>query len=223
MTGRLEADEPGDGGLGVRFKDPLAGGRKRKDGQQVSWFVTKPRCDSEAPNVPKPIDKFFPTGRIDTPFFCHDVTDRELRVPAADATITTHPCGARGILSVEVLVPEVKIDSYVRLYGAVTGAQPKVHGGYRYRPTTSVSFLLSTANPEEPSMKTLRGRVGIEIRGPRDAEDDAWLAERGVGIREMRLFVPASGHEDFDETPLDSEGMGSSLLLVTEPLGSWKP
>lgn len=223
VTSRLESSDPapGDGNLGVRFKEPLFGGRKRKDGQQVEWYVTKPLFDNEAPNVPKPIDKSFPTGRLDTPFYCHDVTDRNLRVPYTDKSISTHPCGAKGILSVEVLVPEAQISSYMRLYGAVTGAEPKIHGGYRYSPTTAVSFLLSTPNEEEPAMKSLRGRVGIEIRAPRDGEDDAWLKERGIGIREMRIFVEADGEDGVDESSLDSEGMGSSLVLVTEPIGCW--
>ncbi len=217
-TARLEK-EPGDGGLGVRFKNPLFGGRKRKDGQQVEWYVTKPQLDNTAPNVPKPLEKFFPTGRLDTPFYCHDVTDRDLRVPYRNQEISTHPCGAKGILSVEVLVPEAQIDSYMHLYGAVTGASPKVHGGYRYSPNTAVSFLLSTPNAEEPSMKTLRGRVGVEIHAPLDGEDEAWLKERGVGIREIRMFVEAKSEDEVDERSLDSEGIGSSLVLVTEPIG----
>lgn len=67
-------------------------------------------------------------------------------------------------------------------------------------------------------MRGLRGRVGIEIHAPRDGEDDAWLRERGVGIREVRIFVPADGEDEVDERPLDSEGIGASLVLVAEQL-----
>ncbi|KIV80306.1 hypothetical protein PV11_07817 [Exophiala sideris] len=215
ITQRLESGS-GDGGLGVRFKQPSAGGRQRKDGQHCRWFVTKPSY-SDGPNVPKPTDTFFPTTRLDTPFFCHDETPRELRVPSSDKTLTTHPCGAKGILSVEVVVPESHVEHYVKLYSAVTGAEPKTHGGFRYKPSTSVSFLLSAPNPE--AMKGLEGRVGIEIHAPRDAEDEAWLKERGVGIREVRIFVPAKSEDEVDERPLDSEGIGASLVLVTEPVG----
>ncbi|KIX02048.1 uncharacterized protein Z518_07987 [Rhinocladiella mackenziei CBS 650.93] len=218
VTTRLQSDQ-GDGKLGVRFKSPLFGGRKRKDGQQVEWYVTKPLFDNSAPNVPQPAEKRFPTGRLDTPFFCHDVTERSLRVPYADTSISTHPCGAKGILSVEVLVPEEKIDSYIKLYSSVTDSEPKVHGGYRYRPTTSVSFHLSVPNKDEPTMKELLGRVGIEIRVPRDSEDEAWLKNRGVGIREVRIFAPAGGEDEVDERPLDGEGIGASLVLVREPEG----
>ncbi|KIY00237.1 uncharacterized protein Z520_03922 [Fonsecaea multimorphosa CBS 102226] len=213
----------GDGGLGVRFRPPLAGGRKRKDGQDVQWHVTKPLLDNSAENVPQPLETYFPTGRLDTPFFCHDVTDRNLRVPYTETDISeTHPCGARGIVSVEVLVPEEKIDSYIRLYTSALGVKPKVQGGYRYRPTTSVSFLLSTPNPDEEAMKRLKGRVGVVIRAPRDQEDEAWLKERGVGIREVRLFGEAKGEDEVDEMALDSEGIGASLVLVKEPVGFWE-
>ncbi|KIW73881.1 hypothetical protein PV04_01963 [Phialophora macrospora] len=227
VTKRLEAEGGsaggGDGGLGVRYRDPLAGGRKRKDGQDVKWHVTKPLLDDSAPNLPRPLENFFPTGRLDTPFFCHDVTDRALRVPYAEPHISeTHPCGARGIVSVEVVVPEAKIDSYIRLYSSVLGVEANVHGGYRCSPTTSVSFLLSTPNADEPAMKALRGRVGVEIRTPRDQDDEAWVRERGVGIREVRIFAEAKGEGEMDEAPLDSEGIGASLVLVKEPVGFWQ-
>jgi len=195
----------------------------------VQWYVTKPlfsgpssgSSSASASNVPSPPEKFFPTGRLDTPFYCHDVTDRALRVPYADPAISTHPCGARGILSVEVLVPEASIDSYVMLYSAVTGAAANVHGGYRYSPTTSVNFSLSVPNTEDSVMAELasKGRVGIEIRAPRDGEDESWLQERGVGIREVRIFVPAQGADEVDERQLDTEGTGASLVLVSEPTG----
>ncbi len=222
VTKRLLEGGGGDGGLGVRFKEPLAGGRTRKDGQRCEWYVTKPLFldDDSAANVPRPTDRYFPTGRLDTPFFCHDVTDRALRVPYADTTISTHPCGARGILSVDVVVPESHMAAYSKLYAAVTGAQPQVHGGYRYSPSTSVSFLLSSPVPEVmQGLVGLRGssRVGIELHPPRDADDDAWLRERGVGIRELRIFVPARGQDEVDERPLDTEGIGASVVLVVEP------
>lgn len=228
VTKRLEEHgdddvSSGDGSLGVRYKEPLAGGRKRKDGQDVKWHVTKPLLDNDAPRVPKPMEQYFPTGRLDTPFFCHDVTERSLRVPFAEKTISeTHPCGARGLVSVEVLVPEDRIESYIRLYSSVLGVKPTVRGGYRYSPTTSVRFLLSVPNEGEPAMKALKGRVGVEIRAPRDQDDEAWLKERGVGIREIKVFAEAKGEDEVDEGALDSEGIGASVVLVKEPVGYWQ-
>ncbi|EXJ89038.1 hypothetical protein A1O3_02102 [Capronia epimyces CBS 606.96] len=218
----------GDGGLGVRFKQPLFGGRRRKDGQQVEWYVTKPAFDNEAPNVGRPADRFFPTGRLDTPFFCHDVTDRLLRVPYKDPSISTHPCGAKAILSVLVLVPDTQIDNYAALYAAVTGARPSVHPGHRDKPTTTRAiFHLSAPDPEADVAKALNltGRVGIELRGPRDGRDEDWLKRRGVGIAELRLLVPAEGGREsedkveveVDTRPLDTEGIGASVVLVVEP------
>ena len=90
------------------YKAPLSGGRRRRDGQDVRWHVTKPLVvDDDAPSVPKPAVRYFPTGRLDTPFFCHNITDRSLRIPFAEQEISgTHPCAAKGLLAVEVLVPE---------------------------------------------------------------------------------------------------------------------
>jgi hypothetical protein len=138
-------------------------------------------------------------------------------VPYQDTSISTHPCGAKGIISVEVVVPESHIENYMSLYSAVSGAEPKANGGFRYMPDTSVGFLLSS--PDEEAMKGVKGRVGIEVHAPRDSEDEAWMRERGVGIRELRLYVPASGEDEVDERPLDSEGIGASLVLVVEPVG----
>lgn len=213
ITQRLQATD-GDGGLGIRFKAPLFGGRRRKDGQKCEWYVTKPLVDNDAAHVPKPIDQYFPSGRLDTPFYCHDVTDRGLRVPYMDSSISTHPCGAKGIMSVEVMVPESQIENYTKLYSAVSGAKAKVHGGFRYLPNTSASFVLSSPN-DEP-MEGAKGRVGIELRAPRDKEDEAWLKERGVGIREVKLYVPAASPDEVDERPLDTEGIGASIVLMVQ-------
>lgn len=216
VTKRLET-KCGDGHLGVRYKDPLFGGRRRKDGQQCEWYVTKPLLDITiiAPaHRPKTTENYFPTGRLDAPFYCHDVTDRNLRVPYTDTSISTHPCGAKGILSVQVLVPRSQVDRYINLYIAVSGIAPDVFDGFRLVPTMSASFALSS--PDPAAMRGLQRRVGIEVHAPRDGSDEAWLKERGIGIREVKIFVPAQGQDEVKERALDSEGIGACLVLVVE-------
>ncbi|KAK5062845.1 hypothetical protein LTR84_004920 [Exophiala bonariae] len=195
----------GDGALGVRFKDPLHGGRKRKDGKQVEWYVTKPRFDNGASNVPRPIEQWFPTGRLDTPFFCHDVTERSLRVPHAESGIATHPSGAKGILSVDVVVPRDKVSAYAALYASVTGAEAKgdEEGG-------GDNVHLKLASPNGESLRGVRDRVGVVIRAPSGESDETWVKERGVGIREIKIYVPGKAKE----TPLDDTGIGSSVFFV---------
>lgn len=71
---------------------PVHGGRKRADGVDVKWAVTFPKGDSGGQKV---------RGRI--PFFCHDITQRSVRVPLSKEN-TTHPCGALGITQLSIIV-----------------------------------------------------------------------------------------------------------------------
>ncbi|KAL5390073.1 hypothetical protein DPSP01_002129 [Paraphaeosphaeria sporulosa] len=67
-------------------KTPVHGGRQRPDGVDVKWAVT------------------FPQGeRGLTPFFCHDTTPREIRVPLSDEKMK-HPSGVLGVQSLTVMV-----------------------------------------------------------------------------------------------------------------------
>ncbi|KAL2431575.1 hypothetical protein ABEF95_011631 [Exophiala dermatitidis] len=243
----------GDSGLGISFKQPIHGGRKRKDGKKVEWYVTKPSFDNSAKNVPRPLDQYFPTGRLDVPFFCHDVTDRLLRIPYKEldsnndtpdssassySSLTNHPCGARGILSVDVVVPEEQFENYVTLYTAVTGALPQhvspssssgddSSGVSQNRKISAIFFPLSAPDPN--AMKDVTGKVGIELRTPRDEADDAWIQSRGVGIGQVRLYAPSAAatatttttttttttaHQPGRAKPLSSQAIGASLLLV---------
>lgn len=204
VTKRLES--AGDGGLGIRFKEPLGGGRRRKDGQLVEWFVTKPRF-GDGVNVPKPAERYFVKGRLDTFFFCHDVTRRELRVPYDDSLISTHPSGAKGIAGVEVLVPREAVEHYAELYAAVLGVQGvEVDGG--------VKFQLGV--PNEEALEGIKGRVGVEIHGPRDDTDEVWLKNRGIGIRRLNLYAPGDVENGIKDGALDADGIGSSISFITK-------
>lgn len=210
VTKRLDSSSStvGDGGLGVRYKEPLNGGRVRKDGQKVEWYVTKPKFDNTAPNVPKPLEKYFPCGRLDTSFFCHDVTERGLRVPYTEPSIAEHPSGAKGILSVEVLVPKDQLQNYAQLYASISGSDGSSEGD-------SVRFGLASPNPS--AFKGVKGGPGIELRGPRSAEDEAWLKERGIGIRALKIFVPTVDGKS-EEMALSATGKGNSVVLVKQSI-----
>ncbi|RVX70576.1 hypothetical protein B0A52_05227 [Exophiala mesophila] len=194
--------------LGISYKTPLAGGRKRKDGKEVSWFVTKPLFNLEARGVPSPAQSYFPNGRLDAPFFCHDVSDRDLRVPYQEGDVTKHPCGALGVLSVRVVVPQAKLDAYGKVYAAVTGVQPQKD------PTTgSLRFGLGAV--DSTPLKPIQSKVDIEVAPIANPADENWVKERGLGIREVRLWVPKSdGVTQTEEIPLDKSGIGASVILV---------
>jgi len=90
--------------------DPIRGGRQRPDGVKVEWDVTFPHGDRGGQGS---------RGRL--PFFCHDVTPREVRVPV-DAEKTTHACGALGVKEINVIVDGFELfpdtcDEYVKILG----------------------------------------------------------------------------------------------------------
>jgi hypothetical protein len=73
---------------------PIHGGRKRADGVDVKWAVTFPKGEKGGQDV---------RGRI--PFFCHDITQRNVRVPLS-AEKTTHSCGALGVRQLTIVVKD---------------------------------------------------------------------------------------------------------------------
>jgi hypothetical protein len=188
----------GDGELGVRYKDPLAGGRKRQDGEEVRWEVTRPEYSSAANT---PAGEYFPTGRIDTPFFCHDLTPRVVRVPFDDDALTKHKCKALGIAGVDVIVPADKLSAYSTLYASITGDAPHQIDDKEKK---GVYFKLTTPTSQGS------GPV-IRVRIPTSAEDEKWLVERGAGIREIQLSI--GGRKDHGEERLRTDGLGSTVSL----------
>ena len=102
----------------VRYAEPVAGGRKRPDGIELQWKVT------------------FPTGvdRGVVPFWCHDVTEREKRVPISPEG-TKHASGALGVAGVRVSVDDGRVgavrgsvQAIVENDEYVLGAPKAVHG-----------------------------------------------------------------------------------------------
>jgi hypothetical protein len=88
-------------------KEPVHGGRKRADGVDVKWAVTFPQGGQDI------------RGRI--PFFCHDITARNVRVPLS-AEKTGHPCGALGVREFTIIVKdEVLLDQTKFAYTTILG------------------------------------------------------------------------------------------------------
>ena len=198
MSKSLE-NEDGDGGLGVKYLEPKAGGRKRKDGQEVKWEVTRPEF-SQASQTPS--SESYPTTRIDAPFFCHDKTARIVRVPFDEEDITHHPCGASGIAAVEVLVPSRKLTAYSTLYSSITGVGPlQIAEGEK----KGVEFPLTTITSQG-------GGPLIRVRVPTSDADKSWLKNRGIGIRELQLSRPGKGGHG--EQRLGGDETASTISLV---------
>jgi hypothetical protein len=113
---RLEA-----AGVEARYEKPVKGGRVRKDGKEVRWHVTFPEL---------PEGTRYQRGVL--PFFCHDDTERDLRVPGEEANVK-HPCGAEGIRSLTIYVNEEMLMELSKVYDAVLGVkgdEEPDEGGY---------------------------------------------------------------------------------------------
>ncbi|HEV2121455.1 MAG TPA: VOC family protein [Chloroflexota bacterium] len=80
---------------GLDYSDPKDGGRFRPDGQRVDWQTIR---YGEGASVP---------GRL--PFYCHDLTERTLRVPGGANAV--HANGVTGIAGVSVVVHDLDVAS----------------------------------------------------------------------------------------------------------------
>ncbi|KAF2626170.1 hypothetical protein BU25DRAFT_412003 [Macroventuria anomochaeta] len=98
------------GGKEGSHDEPVEGGRKRKDGVDVKWAVTFPKGEDGGQKS---------RGRV--PFFCHDITERRVRVPLSEEK-TTHSSGVLGVKEITVLVRDKELlketgDVYAHLFG----------------------------------------------------------------------------------------------------------
>ncbi|CUA72123.1 hypothetical protein RSOLAG22IIIB_00783 [Rhizoctonia solani] len=166
-----------DKGVGsdVEYQEGQEGGRKRaSDGKELKWRVTFPQLRH---------------GRGTVPFYCQDLTPRELRVhlflscllvldalpffvqvPAAD--VGTHPNTAFGIAHLHLAVPPAQLEQVKAQLSVVLGTQPNdsnewelavPHGQYNPAPR----LKLVESDNETSSI----ARVGFYAKKTR--EDDA--------------------------------------------------
>ncbi|KAL3496513.1 hypothetical protein BJX62DRAFT_221857 [Aspergillus germanicus] len=148
------AGTPGDGGVGVTYSPPREGGRKNAEGFDVRWKIVKPgytKADAT------PGDEFYPRGRTDAPFFCHDITPRTRRFTYDLTSVTQHPSGATGIKRIEVLVPRGELSRYSDVYASIVGAAPEESDGaieFRLRAPGVHNFYGSLRVQEAKTAKT---------------------------------------------------------------------
>ncbi|KID67841.1 uncharacterized protein G6M90_00g094430 [Metarhizium brunneum] len=101
-------------GASIHYTAPEPGGRTRDDGTVLEWAVATAQHDGGGAVQP---------GKL--PFWCFDRTPRHLRVPyEQDPLRTRHPCGARGISAIRVVVPAGEQKVLGQVYHAIH--EPKV-------------------------------------------------------------------------------------------------
>lgn len=113
---------------GISYQQPQEGGRLRPDGVELKWRVTFPiNC-----------------SRGEAPFWCHDISARDRRVPCAEDN-TSHPSGVLGMAGVEI-----KTVSHARLSTA-TAAILDGNLGQKGQYGVGVPHKVSTA--KQPSIR----------------------------------------------------------------------
>lgn len=152
------------------YDKPVGGGRTRPDGQRIEWLVTFPRKTGAGAS--------FSRGVI--PFWCHDKTLRELRVPAGDEHVV-HPCGAINVAAVRVVAGSVEVrDEMAKAYESILGARSLVASS-----EDSMVFEIMAPTETFQACKLILGLSRDEI------EDSAAqiTGQRGGAVVEVVLCV----------------------------------
>ncbi|EJP61947.1 glyoxalase-like protein [Beauveria bassiana ARSEF 2860] len=199
MVNQRLSEEPDKdpAGLGVKFGNPVAGSRKKANGVEIAWTVTRPEF-SEGDKTPA--EKLFVNGRIDVPFFCHDVTPRADRVPSHEEDKTTHPCGATGIAACEILVPSHLRAEYAAVYAKVLGSKLEPADGQG-------AHTLDIGVPQGPT------RSAVVVRAAQTEHDIRRMQERGIGFSDLVIAVKSDGPGSGARRPLGSTGIESTIWL----------
>jgi len=197
---RLMEANDGDAGLGIKFGAPIGGSRKKADGVEIKWEVTRPEF-SRGDKTPGP--ELFATGRIDVPFFCHDITPRTDRVPSNDPNKTTHPCGATGIASCDILVPKHLLTEYGTVYSKILGSEAKPATG------NGSTLILDIGVPQGSTRST------VVVRAAETEKDIQHIQERGIGFSDLVIAVKANSAEGKAKRPLGPTGIESTIWLAT--------
>jgi hypothetical protein len=159
------------------------GGRNKPDGTRIEWVVTFPR-------VP-------PFTRGEVPFWCHDVTPRELRVPGGDEQVV-HASGAVGVAEIRIAAGREQVRAYADGYAGIAGTQVvglAADGG-------GGCFAVPLSNPLDGKVN---GAPRIVVGPPRDESEENRLTEQGAVLVEVVFLV--DGDKEVPDTVVeDIEG-----------------
>lgn len=136
LPGDTAADVAAARTRGLTIDGPYPGGRNRPDGVRLEWLTARPASP-------------------DLPFFCGDVTPRELRVPGPDSW--DHANGVRGLSRVSVAVHD--LDSGAERFAALLGSHPLTELGRRLFKLGDTLIALRSPGPHEPERDAIAARL----------------------------------------------------------------
>lgn len=157
------------GGKAGSHGEPVEGGRKRADGVDVKWAVTFPKGEHGGQTS---------RGRI--PFFCHDITERQVRVPLSEEK-TSHSSGILGVKELTVIVRD-KL-----LLQETEGVYSRLFGKDGVKRGDEVHFQASRVKDVE----NLDGGARVVLRLPKDKDEFKRLEKTGYWYGDVVLAALA--------------------------------
>lgn len=148
-------------GSGLKYEPPTPGGRTRDDGQVLKWKITSPDL---------------PLQRGEAPFFCHDVTSRELRVPFSKES-TSHPSAAYGIAGLNIYVLKENVSNLSTAYSSILEVN-----------NSSKNEKIGTF--EIGSLHIVGGNKALmSIQEPPDERRRKLVEESGVLLKDLKIGI----------------------------------
>lgn len=176
---------------GLAYQTPKKGSRTRSDNVEARWSVIPPRGDKSGQAT---------RGKL--PFWCHDETDREVRVPITEDN-TKHRCGALGVKSMWIIVEnQEELDRVAQAYQSLfTGSMSAIDDELIFK----VRRLKEVEDPEEG--------VDVVLRLARSREEKLKVADRGFWFKEVTLAARKVGKSAGTTERIDRGGDSPFGLL----------
>ncbi|CDU25036.1 uncharacterized protein SPSC_04870 [Sporisorium scitamineum] len=239
MQSTQQGEEGGDAKVvapRLLYQEPQEGGRTTTRGDEIKWKVTFPLPPSKDTAATE-----LPVGNVRShvPFWCADLTPRQLRVPL---TYAHHDNHSPGIAEITLLYAHDTVAAYLDVSLALNQPiQPNtlpITSDFQLVPNEIPFRLLSTpAATHKPDAnaatditvsshhESLRTTVGglasrlirVVVKVAEDPDDMWWIEEHGEGLYEVALYVaadklPPSGPPDGIERTTFEAGFGRIRL-----------
>ncbi|KAK0455223.1 glyoxalase-like domain-containing protein [Desarmillaria tabescens] len=147
-------------GSGTVYQSEVEGGRIRPDGVELKWLITSPAEEGVLP------------------FFCGDLTPRELRVPLQPPSNTVHLCTASGIAHVRVLAENRSIQHLSQQFTSVIGERPVQSSSQSFKWSLQTSATASSKRACE-----------LILSVPVSEGEHAFIGDKEHGIYEIGFWV----------------------------------
>ncbi|CBQ69461.1 conserved hypothetical protein [Sporisorium reilianum SRZ2] len=221
------------------YQEPQEGGRTTTRGDEIKWKVTFPSPPSSSSTNAAAGELPVGNMRSHVPFWCADLTPRQLRVPL---TYAHHDNLSPGIAEITLLYAHDTVTAYLDVSLALNQPiQPDtlpITSDFQLVPNEIPHRLLSTpAATHKPdasaaanitmsshheSVRTVAGGLAsrlirVVVKVAEDPEDLRWIEEHGEGLYEVALYVaadklPPSGPPDGIERTTFEAGFGRIRL-----------